>query len=106
MSDDKPYKSLSGEDIRRVFHNREVIPLEPIKMEIRCIPIDEFMKQMCSICPCGNPRKFFEELAEIRMPPVFEMLERDVSLDKIQWDEEDEKVFRRLQAIETPSEDS
>jgi len=105
MTDDKPYKSLSGVDIRRVFHGQEVVPLEPIKMEIRKVPIDEFMEEMCRICPCGDPQKFFEELAEIPTPPPFDRMERDQSLEgaRAQADE-DEGVFKK--ALEKLSEDS
>jgi len=103
MGDDKPYKSLSGVDIKRVFAGEKVGVLEPFKLNVRRIPIDEFMEQMCPICPCGNPEGFFAELAEIPTPPRFDMIEHQSIEDARCHAEEDDALFRKL--IES-SEDS
>jgi hypothetical protein len=107
MTDEK-YKSLSGDDIRRVFHDGEVVPIEPIKMEIRRIPIEEFMAQMCPICPCGNPRKFLDELAELPPMPIIPMVESQSVEEAKRRAEEDEGVFLQAshEALEEPSDDS
>jgi len=98
MNDDKPYKNLNGVDIKRVFAG-EIVPIEPFKLEIRRVPIDEFMEQMCPICPCGNPESFFAGLADLPEIPHFDMIEHQSLEDARSHEEDDCKVFEALDKL-------